>query len=268
MRALPSIVIPLFVILSQTSYSPRYRSSVYNAFRKVNTHGKMPENFGFDGQPTPTLTVDGEDGEIQESASTGASLDRLAAYGDITIVSALLAGASLAMVVEVDSDAPSASEGAALVILMLVASVNLSGTILLVTQLYMAKRFGASHDDEEGRTNDAKASHFTRRNSMSMANNYLASVQKSRRFAVRGIIFSVPLFLVGMGIFTLARSTKAASIVAAVIPMLTAIVTCVGLYQQSKEHGKVVARTKAREKNPAARGPQDMPRMGSHMMSY
>lgn len=267
MRALPSIVIPLFVILSQTSYSPRYRSSVYNAFRKVNTHGKMPENFGFDGQPTPTLTVDGEDGEIQESASTGASLDRLAAYGDITIVSALLAGASLAMVVEVDSDAPSASEGAALVILMLVASVNLSGTILLVTQLYMAKRFGASHDDEEGRTNDAKA----RRNSMSMANNYLASVQKSRRFAVRGIIFSVPLFLVGMGIFTLARSTKAASIVAAVIPMLTAIVTCVGLYQQSKEHGKVVALTKAREKNPAAIYTQDKPPQrssGSHVMSY
>lgn len=174
--------------------------------------------FGFDPQDTPP-------------ASNGASLDRLAAYGDITIVSALIAGASLAIVVEIDSDDPSALEGTALFLLMLVASTNLSGTILLITQLYMAKRFAASHDHGERRP-------MERRNSIKKANRYLHGVQKSRRYAVRGIIFSVPIFLIGVGIFTLARSTKAASIASAILPCIASIVTIVGLYQQGTEYDK------------------------------
>jgi hypothetical protein len=52
-------------------------------------------------------------------------LDRLDAYGDLTIVSALLAGASLAFVQAIDLEAPTSAECVAMTLAVLVATINL-----------------------------------------------------------------------------------------------------------------------------------------------
>ena len=153
-------------------------------------------------------------------------MDRLDAYGDLTIVSALLAGASLTFVFDGNLDDPTSTESVAMVLGTLVASINLCGTIVIVAHIHTAKRLASYNPYADTETRDKERS-------FQAASVYLMETARTRGVVVSGIIWSVPLFLFALGVQVFSKETEtggiAASIAAAVIAAVTGLITIVML---------------------------------------
>lgn len=137
-------------------------------------------------------------------------MDRLDAYGDLTIVSALLAGASLQFTFDgnLDYSDPTTTESIAMVLGMLVACVNLCGTIVIIAHTHTAKRLASFNPS------DPYNAEVAGRKAFLAASIYLMETTKIRGVVVSGITWSVPLLLVALG-FQLFSNEAATGVIAA-----------------------------------------------------
>ena len=146
----------------------------------------------------------------------GHGLDRLSAYKSMTIVSGLFASSALSILVELDLSDPSVMEAATALLATTVASTNLCCTIVLISQTSKAKRFGSV---APGSTSTDAAFAFLQ------ASLFLHETEASRDMAVQGIELSVPLFMINIACYGLARDFGWLCIAIASIAGLAALLT-------------------------------------------